>query len=91
MREHRPGSPDGANALYAELSDVIADRPSPWLIEPPYADGERTVLEHLLETIEGAVAETGGDAGEWVDRRREQVATERLRYEAANRDLLGRP
>lgn len=91
MREYRPGSPDGASALSAALSDVIVERPSPWRIEPPYADGERTIIEHLLETIEGAVAETGGDAGGWADRRREQIATERLRYEAANRDLLGRP
>ena len=89
MREFRPGGPDGASALAREAT-AIAEGPSPWRIDPPYADGERTVLAHLLDTVEGAVAETGYDAGGWADRRREALDAGRLRYEAANRDLLAR-
>jgi hypothetical protein len=90
MREFRPGGPDGAAALAREAT-VVAEGPSPWRIEPPYASGERTVLAHLLDTVEGAVGETGYDASDWADRRREALREERLRYEAANRDLLVRP
>ncbi|VTT88184.1 Vng1025h [Halorubrum sp. DM2] len=87
MREFRPGGPDGAAAL-ARAATVIAEGPSPWTIEPPYEAGERTVLAHLLDTVEGAVDETDFDASDWADRRRESLRSERLRYEAANRDLL---
>ncbi|TKX74038.1 class I SAM-dependent methyltransferase [Halorubrum sp. GN11_10-6_MGM] len=89
MREFRPGGPDGAAALAREAT-VIAEGPSPWRIEPPYENGERVVLAHLLDTVEGAVAETGYDASDWADRRREALDAGRLRYEAANRDLLAR-
>ncbi|ELZ31747.1 class I SAM-dependent methyltransferase [Halorubrum tebenquichense] len=89
MREFRPGGPEGAASL-ARAATVIAEGPSPWEIEPPYEAGERTVLAHLLDTVEEAVGETGLDAGEWADRRREALRAERLRYEAANRDLLVR-
>lgn len=91
MREYRAGSPDGAKALEETLSDVLAEAPSPWLLEPPYTDGERTVTARVLDTIEGAVRETGYDASEWADRRRRQLAAGELYYEARNRDLLGRP
>ena len=89
MREYRPGGPDGAAALAREAT-TIAEGPSPWRVEPPYESGERTVLAHLLDTVEGAVGETGYDAGDWADRRREALRADRLRYEAANRDLLVR-
>lgn len=89
MREFRPGGPDGAAALAREAT-VIAEGPSPWAIEPPYESGERTVLAHLLDTVEAAVGETGFDASDWADRRREALDDGRLRYEAANRDLLVR-
>jgi hypothetical protein len=89
MREFRSGGPDGAAALAREAT-VIAEGPSPWAIEPPYESGERTVLAHLLDTVEGAVGETGYDAGDWAARRREALGDGRLRYEAANRDLLVR-
>ncbi|ELZ61205.1 MULTISPECIES: class I SAM-dependent methyltransferase [Halorubrum] len=89
MREFRPGGPEGAASL-ARAATVIAEGPSPWEIEPPYEAGERTVLAHLLDTVEGAVGEAGLDASEWADRRRETLRAERLRYEAANRDLLVR-
>jgi hypothetical protein len=89
MREFRPGGPDGAAALAREAT-VIAEGASPWAIEPPYEAGERTVLAHLLDTVESAVGETGYDAGDWAARRREALAEGRLRYEAANRDLLVR-
>ena len=89
MREFRPGGPDGASALAREAT-AIAEGPSPWRIVPPYESGERTVLAHLLDTVEGAVAETGLDASGWADRRREALDAGRLRYEAANRDLLAR-
>ncbi|SFR49000.1 MULTISPECIES: class I SAM-dependent methyltransferase [Halorubrum] len=89
MREFRPGGPDGAAALAREAT-VIAEGPSPWRIEPPYESGERTVLAHLLDTVEEAVGETGYDASDWADGRREALGDGRLRYEAANRDLLVR-
>jgi hypothetical protein len=89
MREYRPGGPDGAAALAREAT-VIAEGPSAWTIEPPYEPGERTVLTHLLDTVEGAVGETGFDATDWASRRRRALAADRLRYEAANRDLLVR-
>ena len=89
MREFRPGGPDGAASLARE-GTVIAEGPSPWAIDPPYEAGERTVLAHLLDTVEDAVGETGYDAGDWADRRREALRAGRLRYEAANRDLLVR-
>ncbi|MEZ3164135.1 methyltransferase domain-containing protein [Halorubrum sp. RMP-47] len=87
MREFRPGGPDGATALAREAA-VIAEGASPWVIEPPYESGERTVLSHLLDTVEGAVGETGLDASGWAERRREALDDGQLRYEAANRDLL---
>ena len=89
MREFRAGGPDGAAALSREAT-VIAEGPSPWAIEPPYESGERTVLAHLLDTVEAAVGETGYDASGWAARRRGALGDGRLRYEAANRDLLVR-
>ena len=89
MREFRAGGPDGAAALAREVT-VIAEGASPWVIEPPYESGERRVLSHLLDTVEGAVGETGLDASDWADRRRAALEDGRLRYEAANRDLLVR-
>ncbi|OSO93862.1 SAM-dependent methyltransferase [Halorubrum ezzemoulense DSM 17463] len=89
MREFRAGGPDGAAALAREAT-VIAEGPSPWRIEPPYESGERTVLAHLLDTVEEAVGETGYDASDWAERRRAALKDGRLRYEAANRDLLVR-
>ncbi|MGM0447461.1 MAG: class I SAM-dependent methyltransferase [Methanobacteriota archaeon] len=89
MREFRPGGPEGAAALAREAI-VIAAGPSPWAVEPRYESGERTVLAHLLDTVEAAVSETGYDAGGWAARRREALDDGRLRYEAANRDLLVR-
>ncbi len=91
MREYRQGSPNGAATLSDALADVLIDQPSPWRIEPPYTKSEQIVLERLLETIENAVNEAGGDASEWVRRRRAQLAADLLRYRATNRDLLGRP
>ena len=89
MRDYRAGGPDGAAALAREAT-VIAQGPSDWVIEPPYESGERTVLAHLLDTVEGAVGETGFDASDWAARRRRALEADRLRYEAANRDLLVR-
>lgn len=89
MREYRAGGPEGATALASALT-VLADGDSSWIIEPPYTDGERTVLEHLIDTVESAVGETGYDAGEWARRRRAALSADRLRYEAANRDILAR-
>jgi hypothetical protein len=89
MREFRSGAPDGAAALAREAT-VIAEGPSPWAIEPPYESGERTVLAHLLDTVEAAVGEAGYDASDWAARRRAALGDGRLRYEAANRDLLVR-
>ncbi|WP_418285106.1 class I SAM-dependent methyltransferase [Halorubrum sp. DTA46] len=90
MREYRPGSPEGASALAAAADAVLAEGPSPWRIEPPYESGDRTVLAHLLDTIESAVGETGYDASDWATRRREAFRDGELTYTAANRDLLVR-
>jgi SAM-dependent methyltransferase len=90
MRSRRPGGPDGGRRLRSALASVEAAGASPWAIEPPYTVDERTVIEHVLRTIDEAVAEMGYDAGAWVDRRRRQLDAGGLRYRAANVDLLGR-
>lgn len=91
MESYRDGGPDGANDLASALETVLADEPSPWVVEPPYDDGEVVVTEHVIDTIEVAVGETGYDASEWAERRRTQLDAGTLRYEARNRDLVGRP
>ena len=92
MERHREGSPDGATALSRAFDRAgwtcIHDGPSPWRIDPPYSEAERTVVAHVLGTIEDAVGRTGFDASEWAARRRRDLASEALQYEAANRDLL---
>lgn len=90
MRSYRPGHPEAARRLRAALAEPLADAASPWRIVPPYTAAERTVLRHLIETIRTAVGETGLDADAWARQRRAQIADGRLRYEAANRDVLGR-
>ncbi len=89
MREYRPGGPDGAARLSAALASVVADGASPWVVEPPYHAGEETVVGHVVDTVEGAVAETGYDAAAWATRRRRQLEAERLCYRAVNVDLVG--
>lgn len=91
MRDYRDGGPDGARRLTSAFSNVIADAPSSWLIEPPYEICERTVTTHVIDTIEEAVAETGYHASEWAKRRRAQLSEGRLSYTATNRDVLGQP
>ena len=94
MEGHRDGSPEGATALSRAFDRAgwtcIHDGPSPWRIVPPYFEAERTVVTHVIETIEDAVGRTGFDASEWAARRRRDLANEALQYEAANRDLLFR-
>lgn len=90
MESYRDGSPDGAAELASVLESVLADEPSPWVVEPPYHPGTQVVVEHVIDTIETAVEETGYDASEWANRRRTQLDAGELRYEASNRDLLGR-
>ena len=89
MRTRRPGGPDGGRRFREALSTVIGAGASPWEITPPYRDGEDVVIEHVLETIEGAVGEVGYDAAAWATRRRQQLEAERLCYRAANVDLVG--
>ncbi|AZQ14421.1 class I SAM-dependent methyltransferase [Halorubrum sp. PV6] len=90
MRDRRPGGPDGAEALADAAAETVASGPSAWRIEPPYSPGDRTVLAHLLDTIESAVGEVGYDASDWAARRRAAMAADELAYRAANRDLLVR-
>lgn len=90
MRDSRPGSPDGGEALRATLSTVETVGASPWRVEPPYDPGERTVVEHVLGTIEAAVGEVGYDASAWTRRRQAQLEAGRLCYRAENVDVVGR-
>ena len=90
MAVFRPGSATGARALSDVLSTVECTGPSPWVVEPPYEPGEARVVDHLLGTIESAVATVGEDASAWVGRRRAQLAASELRYRAENVDVLGR-
>lgn len=90
MRDRRPGGPDGARALADAAASIVASGASAWRIEPPYSPGDRTVLAHLLDTIESAVGEVGHDASDWAARRRAAMAADELSYRAANRDLLVR-
>lgn len=90
MRDYRPGGPEGAAALADAVESVVAAGPSPWRIDPPYSRADRTVLAHLLDTIESAVGEVGYDAADWAARRRAAMADGELSYTAANRDLLVR-
>jgi SAM-dependent methyltransferase len=90
MREYRPGGPEGATALTDAAESVVAAGPSPWRIDPPYSAAERTVLAHLLDTIESAVGETGYDASDWAARRRAAMTGGEVSYKAKNRDLLVR-
>lgn len=89
MRECRAGGPEGATALTKHV-EVLSAGPSPWRIDPPYAEGERRVLAHILDTVETAVEETGDDASAWAERRRAALDSGDLAYEARNRDLLAR-
>ena len=90
MRTHRPGTADGAGGLAEALGQVLAEAPSDWAIEPPYDPADARLVDHLLDTIDSAVAETGHDASDWVARRRRQLALGQLSYRARNRDILGR-
>ena len=90
MRAYRPGGPEGSAALARAAESIVADGPSPWVIEPPYDTDDETVLAHLLDTIETSVGETGHDAGDWASRRRATMAAGDLTYRARNRDLLVR-
>ncbi|MDG5759459.1 class I SAM-dependent methyltransferase [Natronococcus sp. A-GB1] len=86
---------------------------SDWVVRPRaegsgaktgYPDGERTFLEGLLETIDGALAELAGNEldselvdlvpGErrrWLERRRNELEREELVFVAHNLDVLARP
>jgi SAM-dependent methyltransferase len=91
MRSRRPGGPNGGRLLRTALASVEAAGESPWTISPPYTTGEKTVLEHVLGTIDDAVSSMGYDAESWVRRRRRQLDARALHYRAANVDLLGQP
>ncbi|MES3516303.1 MAG: class I SAM-dependent methyltransferase [Natronomonas sp.] len=91
MRSYRPGGPDGGSTLRSALSTVVVADRSPWEIEPPYSDDERILVDHIVETVEEAVGETGLDASDWAERRRRQRDDGVLRYRAENVDVFGRP
>jgi len=70
-----------------------------WIVRPvdgEYPAAESTVLEHLLTTIDGALADYPADVidpetrADWIERRREQVARGELTLVAHHLDVLGR-
>ncbi|MEA1931075.1 MAG: class I SAM-dependent methyltransferase [Euryarchaeota archaeon] len=99
----QPGSSRAGQQLLKELPaagyTVLEAGGADWIVRPTdsaYLAAESTVLEHLLETIDGALAdypadviepETGAD---WIERRRGQLERGELTLVAHHLDVLAR-
>ena len=82
--------------------DVTAAGGGDWVVRPrddalaAYPDAEGAFLDHLLETMDGALAEYADEVldpavqAEWVDTRRDQRSQGRLTLIAHHLDLLAR-
>ncbi|MCL7418927.1 MAG: class I SAM-dependent methyltransferase [Halalkalicoccus sp.] len=91
----REGSSETGRRLLAAVPDaggeVLAAGSSDWVVYPPYSGDERVFLAHILETIEGALADEGIDGlEEWLAARREQFEGGELVYIAHQLDVLCR-
>lgn len=105
MREEReqPGSPRAGRELLGAVpavgGTVLEAGGADWVIRPrdgDYPAGEALVVDHLLETVVGAVGEFRPEtlapsrlAG-WAETRRAQLAAAELTYLAHNLDVLAR-
>jgi predicted O-methyltransferase YrrM len=74
--------------------EILAAGSSDWVVHPPYPADEAFFLRYILGTIEGALSghpELDAEAfEEWLETRRDQVASEDLTYVAHQLDVLGR-
>ena len=99
----RPGSSRAGQELLAALPTagytVLEAGGADWLVRPvdgEYPAAESTAVEHLLSTIDGALADYPPDVIEpstrttWVERRREQLADGELTLVAHHLDVLAR-
>jgi len=99
----QPGSSRAGQQLLKVLPaagyTVLEAGGADWIVCPTdgtYPTGESTVLEHLLATIDGALADYPADVidpetrTDWVERRREQLARGELTLVAHHLDVLAR-
>ncbi|WP_101296702.1 class I SAM-dependent methyltransferase [Halegenticoccus soli] len=100
----RPGCSETGRKLPSAVGDcggeVLASGRSDWVVEPPYPADEAYFLHHIVDTVEGAVADAidagdaagidRGDLRAWADDRHAAVERGELRYETRQIDLLGR-
>jgi len=99
----QPGSSRAGQQLLKVLPaagyTVLEAGGADWIVRPTdgtYPTGESTVLEHLLATIDGALADYPADVidpetrTDWVERRREQLARGELTLVAHHLDVLAR-
>ncbi|OVE86254.1 hypothetical protein [Natronolimnobius baerhuensis] len=109
MDEHRDGGrSDAGRHLLTELPardwTVLESGGSNWIVRPSadngYPDAERVVVEHVLETIDDAVAEVvstqetdaipARDRQRWLERRLDELERGDLVYTVTNLDVLAR-
>lgn len=81
------------SAIPTAGGEILAAGGSDWVVYPPYPAAEPVFLDHILDTIEGALADhpdldTG--FGEWLAVRREQVEHGELTYITHQLDVLAR-
>ncbi|NGM70950.1 class I SAM-dependent methyltransferase [Natronolimnobius sp. AArcel1] len=110
MDEYRSGGRSDAgrhllSALPARNWDLLESGGSAWVVRPReagegYPHREAVVVEHILETIDGAVSEvlvdepeiaTARELERWLERRLAELERGELVYTAANLDILARP
>lgn len=102
VREQPGGSRAGqqlVDTLPAAGYTVLEAGGADWIVRPVdgvYPAAESTVIEHLLSTIDGALADYPADVIDpetrtaWVERRREQLARGELTLVAHHLDVLAR-
>ncbi|MEM4782188.1 MAG: methyltransferase domain-containing protein [Halalkalicoccus sp.] len=79
------------SAVPAADGEILAAGSSDWVVYPPYSGDERAFLSHILDTVEGALAdELGGALDAWLGARREQLRRDELIYVAHQLDVLCR-
>ncbi|WP_122089465.1 methyltransferase domain-containing protein [Halalkalicoccus subterraneus] len=91
----REGSSETGRKLLAAVpkagGELLAAGSSDWVVYPPYSGDERVFLDHILDTVEGALAdELGEGLQEWLAARRRQLRDDELVYIAHQLDVLAR-
>ncbi len=99
-----PGGSLTGRELLVSLPDrgwtIEAAGGADWVVRPiddGYPDGERAFVDHILETIDEAIAEldphdlSTAERERWLDRRRGELDRGELVYVAHNLDVLARP